>query len=288
MPQPSDSVGLTSVVNNVLSVIGRFDLDPNRVIDVILDAFEQQPENLAFITLLSNFRQGNIVHILGFKLGRFYEKENIIDGVAATDSTAVAGTSAKAGTEPVADVPKPPALVVSVPSSLLFVAALLIMNNLVSILDLLPYLEPDIVKTCEQLKTYEVELKKLFGEMNVLASLPKYPKGLIKKVVKAQGGSNFKSAALSEDAAIIRPPPPATQTPSSTDAASGSKSNPAPPTSGSRPPPPAYPPPKDSKDKAVSTPAATASAPALKVKSIILLLSLQSFHSLTSIYFIFI
>jgi THO complex subunit 2 len=44
-----------SSIKNVLSVIGQFDLDPNRVIDVTLDAFEQQPWNLNFVKLLRLF-----------------------------------------------------------------------------------------------------------------------------------------------------------------------------------------------------------------------------------------
>lgn len=68
----------SACVANVLSIIGQFDLDPNRVLDVILDVFEQTPLNLSFVTLLKHFKHSNIVHMLGYKfnyyLGKYLEE----------------------------------------------------------------------------------------------------------------------------------------------------------------------------------------------------------------------
>jgi len=41
------------VRQNIFSLIGYFDLDPNRAIDVILTAYELNPENNLYISLIS-------------------------------------------------------------------------------------------------------------------------------------------------------------------------------------------------------------------------------------------
>ena len=50
-------------------VVGRFSLDPNRVLDVILSAFENQLEEQFFIQLLQAYpcELSTFVNILGFK-----------------------------------------------------------------------------------------------------------------------------------------------------------------------------------------------------------------------------
>lgn len=53
-------------VEAVLSAIGGFDLDPNRVLDIILD-FMETHSSLSYMELLKSFRVSNIVHILGNK-----------------------------------------------------------------------------------------------------------------------------------------------------------------------------------------------------------------------------
>ena len=54
---------------------GQFELDPNRVLDIILDAFEQQPMNMSYINLIKNFRKENITHIVGFKFAFYGPKD---------------------------------------------------------------------------------------------------------------------------------------------------------------------------------------------------------------------
>eukprot|EP00983_Pelagomonas_calceolata_P104487 1159034-Pelagomonas_calceolata.AAC.1 len=49
------------------ALIGYFDLDPNRVLDLVLDAAEVQPENTAYLRLVPLFKREAIVHLLGFK-----------------------------------------------------------------------------------------------------------------------------------------------------------------------------------------------------------------------------
>lgn len=48
-------------------LIGVFELDPNRVLDLLLDAWQAAPSNPAFVPLLDDFNSDALVHILGFK-----------------------------------------------------------------------------------------------------------------------------------------------------------------------------------------------------------------------------
>ena len=86
---PSYPEDVSQCVRQVLSLIGRFELDPNRALDVILDAFEQQIWNLSFIQLLKLFSRNNIPHILGFKFTFYHtasliEKEKLLSDSAVT------------------------------------------------------------------------------------------------------------------------------------------------------------------------------------------------------------
>ncbi|KAI8799110.1 THO complex subunit 2, partial [Biomphalaria glabrata] len=97
------------VLQNIQSLIGCFDLDPNRVLDIILEAFECHPEESPFyVPLLRAYiiDKLTLCHILGFK---FHFRES-------------------------ADW--------STPKSLFTCAALLLKNELVDLDDLYPYLLP--------------------------------------------------------------------------------------------------------------------------------------------------
>ncbi len=54
----------------VKALIGFFDLDPNRVYDVILDAFEAAPGNAALLHLAPLFSPEARTQILGFRFQR--------------------------------------------------------------------------------------------------------------------------------------------------------------------------------------------------------------------------
>jgi THO complex subunit 2 len=63
------------LAKNVLALIGTFDLDPNRVIDIFLDAFESRPLIQAFDALIKEFKLSSISTYLGLKFQRIYEAE---------------------------------------------------------------------------------------------------------------------------------------------------------------------------------------------------------------------
>jgi THO complex subunit 2 len=65
-----------SLQRQVSSLIGVFDLDPNRVLDVLLDRFEHCPNNQEMLRLVKKFNAETIVHILGFKLQNEFNSQS--------------------------------------------------------------------------------------------------------------------------------------------------------------------------------------------------------------------
>jgi len=57
-------------VKEVKALIGFFDLDPKRVYDVVLEAWEQVPDQEAFLQLTALFSQDARTQILGFRFTR--------------------------------------------------------------------------------------------------------------------------------------------------------------------------------------------------------------------------
>lgn len=67
-----------AVISAIKSLIGHFDLDPNRVFDIVLECFELQPENSIFLELIPLFPKTHTTHILGFKF-QFYQRPDVED-----------------------------------------------------------------------------------------------------------------------------------------------------------------------------------------------------------------
>ena len=69
---------LEAVTSNMLSLIGFFHLDPNRVFDLILECYEADPVNSAFLDLLNQrslFRLSNLPQLLGFNFQMHHPTE---------------------------------------------------------------------------------------------------------------------------------------------------------------------------------------------------------------------
>ncbi|GMH01955.1 hypothetical protein Nepgr_003794 [Nepenthes gracilis] len=62
-----------STVGIIRSLIGHFDLDPNRVFDVVLECFELQPHHNLFLDLIPIFPKSHASQILGFKF-QYYQR----------------------------------------------------------------------------------------------------------------------------------------------------------------------------------------------------------------------
>ncbi|CAK4521777.1 unnamed protein product [Aphanomyces euteiches] len=121
---------------NLLALIGFFDLDPNRVLDLVLDAYEMHYTNDCFMELLTEFKVDGIVHVLGFKF-QYYSRNNL-----------------------------------AAPRSLYRLAATLIQNELLSLDLLYPHLSPkkeDIVAAADQERLDLIQAAKSYGKVNLNA-----------------------------------------------------------------------------------------------------------------------
>ena len=96
-------------LDHIRSLIGKFNLDPNRCIDLVLDAYESSPYVTAYIDILRIFKSESVNQILGFKFQCYND-------------------------------PKTP----STPDSLYILTAVLLANKVIELKDLLPHLSPNM------------------------------------------------------------------------------------------------------------------------------------------------
>ncbi|XVE74551.1 hypothetical protein DITRI_Ditri12bG0026000 [Diplodiscus trichospermus] len=66
----------TARIGVIKSLIGHFDLDPNRVFDIVLECYELQPDNNAFLQLIPIFPKSHASQILGFKF-QYYQRMEV-------------------------------------------------------------------------------------------------------------------------------------------------------------------------------------------------------------------
>ncbi|KAJ8760884.1 hypothetical protein K2173_021922 [Erythroxylum novogranatense] len=62
-----------AMIGIIKSLIGHFDLDPNRVFDIVLECFELQPDSEVFLELIPIFPRSHASQILGFKF-QYYQR----------------------------------------------------------------------------------------------------------------------------------------------------------------------------------------------------------------------
>ncbi|KAG6622161.1 THO complex subunit 2 [Phytophthora cinnamomi] len=126
---------------DLMALIGFFDLDANRVLDLVLDAYEMHPRNDCFAQLLEIFKRESLPHIMGFKF-QFYKR----------DPPAVEG--------------------VTTPRSLYRLAATLLNKGLIKLDALLPHLAPsreDIVKVAAEHEKELIKKAGSFGQISLAA-----------------------------------------------------------------------------------------------------------------------
>ncbi|XP_020090049.1 THO complex subunit 2 isoform X2 [Ananas comosus] len=63
-------------ISIIKSLIGHFDLDPNRVFDIVLECFELYPENHIFYNLIPIFPKSHAAQVLGFKF-QYYQRVEV-------------------------------------------------------------------------------------------------------------------------------------------------------------------------------------------------------------------
>ncbi|XP_021727131.1 THO complex subunit 2-like [Chenopodium quinoa] len=66
----------SSKIGTIKSLIGHFDLDPNRVFDIVMECFEMQPDNKLFLDLIPIFPKSHASQILGFKF-QYYQRMEV-------------------------------------------------------------------------------------------------------------------------------------------------------------------------------------------------------------------
>ncbi|XP_048589854.1 THO complex subunit 2 isoform X3 [Nematostella vectensis] len=135
--EPGIQLKCDTLLENIKSLIGRFHLDPNRVLDIILEAFEcnlgQQDFFLQFLQLyMSRSETASLCHILGFKY-QFYKDQ---PGVRT-------------------------------PQSLFHLTALLIKSGLIHLDNLYRYLSPSDGEIKEMHTRMALEAKQEAQKMNV-------------------------------------------------------------------------------------------------------------------------
>lgn len=135
---------LDATQTDLLALIGYFDLDASRVLDLTLDAFEAQPENANFVELLGAlFKRASIPHVLGFKF-QFYKRDSVDSGQRQLET----------------------------PRSLYRLAATLLANDLVDVDALLPHLSPSRADIVAQHRARVKQLEadaRAFGKVNLAA-----------------------------------------------------------------------------------------------------------------------
>ncbi|KAM3363868.1 THO complex subunit 2-like [Capsicum galapagoense] len=80
IPEGSTQNASAATVGIIKSLIGHFDLDPNRVFDIVLECFECQPGYSIFLDLIPIFPKSHASHILGFKF-QYYQRLEVNDPV---------------------------------------------------------------------------------------------------------------------------------------------------------------------------------------------------------------
>ncbi|KAL8105802.1 THO complex subunit 2 isoform X3 [Apium graveolens] len=75
-PEASSQNGSAATVGIIKSLIGHFDLDPNRVFDIVLECFELQPDNMVFLDLIPIFPKSHASQILGCKF-QYYQRMEV-------------------------------------------------------------------------------------------------------------------------------------------------------------------------------------------------------------------
>ena len=63
-----DSHDINLTWQRMLDLVGNFDLDPDRILDLVVEARVQNHNTIGYVRLLDNFRKESIAAVLGNKL----------------------------------------------------------------------------------------------------------------------------------------------------------------------------------------------------------------------------
>ncbi|XP_043266760.1 THO complex subunit 2 isoform X2 [Venturia canescens] len=154
--QDRPAEGVTGILEIVKSLIGYFNLDPNRVLDILLETFENRPQDDAlFIPLIRSYMsdQQVLCEVLGFKYR------------STADST---------------------------PFSLQKVTALMLQHGVIELDDILPWLVPDDKSIIKDHAQAMKQAKEYVRKMSVISTKDKEEVPEEKENVQDKYGSNQK------------------------------------------------------------------------------------------------
>jgi THO complex subunit 2 len=197
--------GVTQHVSNVMDLIGRFDLDPNRVLDVVLDLYEQQLWNSSYVELMRRLAGKNLVHVLGHKFSFYatYVDKVAQDSKLGTDKDAgkskLGGGALGGGTESgPAGVSAPSEAAVALraptrtPSSLFDMTAQLLVHGLVTMEDVGGYMSPTLAEMRDRARDDERAHRKQIRSFGVTS--------LLGRSAGLEGGADAGSAVAASAA----------------------------------------------------------------------------------------
>jgi hypothetical protein len=110
-----------SVIGTLQSLVGYFDLDPNRVLDLVLEAYEHNQDNASSLRIFARFPRASLAHLTGFKFKYQYGAASEADPKGPRPAGAPAQPS----------------------QSLYLLAARLIKHKFITIEDLYPHPQPE-------------------------------------------------------------------------------------------------------------------------------------------------
>uniref|UniRef100_M8C3P4 THO complex subunit 2 n=1 Tax=Aegilops tauschii TaxID=37682 RepID=M8C3P4_AEGTA len=129
----------SATISIIKSLIGHFDLDPNRVFDIVLECFELYPDNSIFYQLIPLFPKSHAAKILGFKF-QYYQQLDV-------------------------NIP--------VPSGLFRIAALLVKSGLIDLDNLYAHLLPNDDEAFEHFGSFvsrKIDEATKIGKINLAAT----------------------------------------------------------------------------------------------------------------------
>ena len=72
----NDSLPIEEVWNKILSLVGKFDLDPDRVLDLVIESQLLHPEHKIYAKIIKKFKGESVSLILSNKLAKVPEKKS--------------------------------------------------------------------------------------------------------------------------------------------------------------------------------------------------------------------
>lgn len=178
--EPEASPATAAFGAAMLSLIGRFDLDPNRALDLVLHVLEQRPHNALLLALVPRFHRSSVVAVLGFRFLQYQpdfwqdtcppQSGNPAPAQSTTIATSKLGKPVPPPEPAVSGVPLNGALVSgSAPRSLYVLAGLLIAHGLVELEELLPYLSPSPGQTVDLAAQREAARRREVARLGVVS-----------------------------------------------------------------------------------------------------------------------